>query len=368
MNIVDVMETDDDNDMIEAEVEANTTTEAVTTTTTTTTTTNHTKRHVGRAARRRRRKWKEICRIEQTLLEDEGEEEVFGVSKMNRKSCITTATAAAVVLPADRDHIWPSVLALRITSGWDTSADAIALTSQLGYTPGNAIRIVSRVKDVPMLLQPHLIMSHNCNSPVVVQLYPMVWRDPHEGGKSGGRLFKSRKRQRCWPSPPQSVASTSVSTISTTATTTTAATFLLEKEANMLMEPFPTIYWLTHPLLRCLVSKLEWEGYGIQLEQRLRNDTASLAMMNQAHMAYGQERWNLLSPSDIEVIQCLKWQSAFSISRGVAGISNKNFGAVKCLHAHLAHYLSKGVGSGSNVVGKWVWEEIIDRNERLQKW
>ena len=132
----------------------------------------------------------------------------------------------------------------------------------------------------------------------------------------------------------------------------------------MLIEPFPTIYWLTHPLLRCLVSKLELEGYGIQLERRLQNDSTAVQMMTRAHEAYGQERYSFLSESDIQLIQSYGWEKAFATSRGIAGISNDHHHrtmAVKCLHAHLAHYLSHSTGSSHNIVGRWVWEEIQSR-------
>ena len=130
----------------------------------------------------------------------------------------------------------------------------------------------------------------------------------------------------------------------------------------MVIEPFPTIYWLTHPLLKCIVSKLELEGYGLQLERRLHeNVDDAIHMMTLAHETYGQERYQLLSESDQQLIQDYRWEAAFATSRGIAGISqknNKHICAVKCLHAHLAHYLSHSIGSQYNIVGRWVWEEI----------
>ena len=51
-----------------------------------------------------------------------------------------------------------------------------------------------------------------------------------------------------------------------------------------------------------------------------------------------------------------KWDGALSSERGVAGIRNRK--AVKCLHAHLAHYLSGESGHEHNVIGKWVYERV----------
>jgi hypothetical protein len=257
----------------------------------------------------------------------------------------------ATVLPVDRSLIWPAVLEIRDSKQWSID-DEIALQRQLGYLPGNVIRVVARGHDVGRLLDDN-------DAPVTVQLYPIVLRDEHNGGKAG-RRFKSRIRKTHSLQRQQQLDQQEAYTKSSERPISNAE--MGEKSSpNMLIEPFPTIYWLTHPLLRCLVSKLELEGYGVHLEGCLSADPDALASMHRAHAAYGQERWNLLTARDIDTIKARNWESAFAVSRGVAGISNKNHGAVKCLHAHSAHYLSGGAGSSDNIVGKWVMEEINRR-------
>jgi hypothetical protein len=360
------------------------------------------RRLVGRAARRRRRKIKEICAMESSLMEQQQTQSQSPDTlkdEMIHRHRDNGTVPTDMVLPADRDRIWPAVLELRhrfstSTSNDDTlqtrltNDDNISLTGQLGYVPGNAIHVVCRVKD--------LYSNHKCsmktmlfqqpsgstatakdihsisNIPVVLQLYPMVYRNPHAGGKSGGKRFKLRKRQKIVlptnidPPAAQSFGAATTTIITTTATTATntkvtAVDNTTEKQRtddSMLIEPFPTIYWLTHPLLRCIVSKLELEGYGLQLERRLHDDAEDAKrMMKLAHDAYGQERYQFLSQSDRQLIQEYGWETAFATSRGIAGIRN-NILAVKCLHAHLAHYLSDSIGSQNNIVGRWVWEEI----------
>ena len=298
------------------------------------------KRHVSRAARRRRRKLREIQRVEESL--NSGHTEV--------------STTALQVLPVDRSRIWPAVLQHR-NSKW-TDADESALTGQLGYLPGNVIRIAARVRDVSVLKQQAAETETGDDVPVVAQLYPIVWRNQHSGGKAG-RKFKSRKRQRQLSQAKNTKEGDDASDDGME--TEPASSTKNLSSLGMLMEPFPTTYWLTHPLLRCLVSKLELEGYGVQIEQRLAADADSLACMHRAHAAYGQERWDLLTASDIELIQARQWESAFLPTRGVAGMSNKNHGAVKCLHAHTAHYLSGSTGSSDNVIGKWVMGKVEHR-------
>jgi hypothetical protein len=180
---------------------------------------------------------------------------------------------------------------------------------------------------------------------------------------------------------------------------------------NAVLEPFPTLYWLTHPLLRILVSQLEVEGWGRQLEERLRNDVKAQESMQRAHAHYGAYRYQLLSLEDRQLLKQRNWETALCPdTRGVAGIVfaegeagsgakrgtttsslSSRICSVKCLHAHAAHYLSahrrrpstattttvsdsnstsQGTegcdpamdnGGDDNVVGKWVMELIQER-------
>ena len=45
--------------------------------------------------------------------------------------------------------------------------------------------------------------------------------------------------------------------------------FYVDHNMNMLVEPFPTIHWLTNPILRTLISQLEVDGCGMIYTQRL---------------------------------------------------------------------------------------------------
>jgi hypothetical protein len=80
--------------------------------------------------------------------------------------------------------------------------------------------------------------------------------------------------------------------------------------------------------------------------------------MEKAHASYGLERYQLLTVSDMELIRGRGWEAAFAASRGEAGIHN--YAAVKCLHAHAAHYLSEPIGTANNVVGEWVMQVKAD--------
>ena len=72
--------------------------------------------------------------------------------------------------------------------------------------------------------------------------------------------------------------------------------------------------------------------------------------------------------NDYRYVRDHKWESNLK-AQGVAGI--RNFDSVKCLHAHLAHYLARP--SDGNVVGHWVdrllaeGADLGEREENLAK-
>ncbi|CAB9515655.1 Protein of unknown function (DUF501) [Seminavis robusta] len=343
------------------------------------------RRGLGRSARRRRKKLIETLRAEEQLLKQDGTS--------------TTTNTNTSVIATDRHRIWPGVeerrrLLQSNTDGDYWGSDAPRLVAQLAFIPGNAIRICARVSTVPFL-QTHRTVGEE---PVVLQLYPLAVRDDDDAANS---KFKRRKRKR--QKQPQTDDKTNddsateqsetkmpenakggdtildLSQQSKDSTKRDPDTKNLQsnpptkdddnkqlEEDDFVVEPFPTLYWLTHPLLRTMVSKLELQGTGRRLEQRLQNDPHALEAMTRAHHGYGQERYDLLTPTDIAYIETRKWQRAFDPrQRGVAGI--RNHAAVKCLHAHVAHYLSGGQGSSDNVIGKWVMEEIMEQQQQQQQ-
>lgn len=252
------------------------------------------RRNLGRQARRRRKKVMEI--------------EAAAASANGQKSVST-------ILPTDRDYVWPAVKELCELK----VADEVLLKSQLGYLPGNALSVGARVNEVLPALK-------DDSSPLVVKLYPLVLRDESDGTKNR----RKRKRQKAQSTEEDN-----------------------DKRKDPLMEPFPTIYWVTEPKIKALISKLELDQWGKKMEQRLEDDAEAMESMHQAHKLYGQERRSTITAKDWEWIQQRRWEAVFAETRGVAGIRNPK--SIKCLHAHAAHYWS---GCKSNIVGKWVSDEV----------
>jgi hypothetical protein len=99
--------------------------------------------------------------------------------------------------------------------------------------------------------------------------------------------------------------------------------------------PMPTRFWLVDPKLRKLVSALESEGGVKQAEMAVDAEE-----IRHAHERYAAQRDALLP---------LHWHG----SRPSGGVGGTRAG-VKCLHAHVAWWLS----GGDDPVGAWVAERI----------
>jgi hypothetical protein len=88
-------------------------------------------------------------------------------------------------------------------------------------------------------------------------------------------------------------------------------------------EPFPTRYWLTCPLARRRIARIEGEG-GVRMAQsRIAANRELGEAVDAAHARYARDREALLPPD-----------ARHRPTGGVGGSS----GGVKCLHAHYADF------------------------------
>ncbi|MDQ1531197.1 MAG: uncharacterized protein QOE37_1302 [Microbacteriaceae bacterium] len=91
--------------------------------------------------------------------------------------------------------------------------------------------------------------------------------------------------------------------------------------------PFPTFYYLTHPVLVAAMSRLEAEGRMRDLNERLGEDPSLAEAYRNAHASYLADR------------------EAVDAVPELHGISAGGMPArVKCLHALAAHALAAGPG------------------------
>jgi len=115
-------------------------------------------------------------------------------------------------------------------------------------------------------------------------------------------------------------------------------------------KPFPTLFWLTCPLLRRLVSTMESRGLIKKFEDRIEKEKSYRERYLRAHEETALMKRESLAGVDLSV-----WQKEKLFGSGIGGIANPL--KVKCLHLQLANYL----GGVSNPVGKDVWESLSEK-------
>lgn len=118
--------------------------------------------------------------------------------------------------------------------------------------------------------------------------------------------------------------------------------------------PFPTLYWLTCPLLRSGVSRLENGDLREELRRRVEEDGDFSASLLQAEREYRRRQEDWAERMGVAA----RFRELFSQSPGIGGTVSLG---LKCLHAHLAHYLA----GGSNPVGREVMARLgeVQRSE-----
>ena len=116
--------------------------------------------------------------------------------------------------------------------------------------------------------------------------------------------------------------------------------------------PFPTLYYLTHPVLTAAASRLESEGLMRAMTERLSADADLARAYRRAHEEYLAER---------DAIEPL----GTSFSGG--GMPDR----VKCLHLLMAHSLAKGRGVnpfGDEALGLLAGEPAMAGILMRQEW
>lgn len=109
------------------------------------------------------------------------------------------------------------------------------------------------------------------------------------------------------------------------------------------IEPFPTLYWLACPHYARELARLEHKGDIDRLQRAIAGDAALREAVHADHVAYREERWQLLRDDDRQRLAA-EGRAAPLRETGIGGI--RNFDAVKCLHLHYAHHLARGSAIG----------------------
>lgn len=103
--------------------------------------------------------------------------------------------------------------------------------------------------------------------------------------------------------------------------------------------PFPTLYWLTCPLARTRIGRLEGAGGVKRMEAKAESDSEFGNDLAAAHAEYASERDRLVAEGTDP-----------APSGGVGGTTE----GVKCLHAHYAHTRAGGENPVGALVDEWI--------------
>lgn len=105
--------------------------------------------------------------------------------------------------------------------------------------------------------------------------------------------------------------------------------------------PFPTLFWLTCPLLVKRASRLEAAGRMAEMTDRLTSDEAFRASLTGALDAVRERR------------------DAHEVIPESGGPPGGGPDRVKCLHAHLAHHLVEGNPVGALALADTGWPDCV---------
>ncbi len=121
-------------------------------------------------------------------------------------------------------------------------------------------------------------------------------------------------------------------------------------------EVFPTVFWLTCPLLHRAISSMEAEGDIRRYEEHIETDREFAQQMAAAHEAAAAHRLAQVPEQWRQELEEQRPREAQALTEtGIAGM--RSTGGVKCLHAHYADY----VGRGDNPIGADVHRRLIER-------
>ena len=115
-------------------------------------------------------------------------------------------------------------------------------------------------------------------------------------------------------------------------------------------KPFPAFIWLVCPKLKALAADLEQEGFVKSYSQRLQNDETFRNDYLKGQREIADYRLELAN----KVYKDTLPEHIYEILKNTSVAGSHDVCGVKCLHAHLAHYLA----FGNNPIGKEVFEKI----------
>jgi hypothetical protein len=126
-------------------------------------------------------------------------------------------------------------------------------------------------------------------------------------------------------------------------------------------EPFPTLFWLTCPILVEQVSRLEAAGGVRAVEEEAGRDPTLAAGLARDHARCAGERWEAAGPAERARAEA-EGTAGILRETGIGGVRDRAF--VKCLHAQVAFHLARGGAVGALLAARHGLEECATGSVR----
>ena len=117
-------------------------------------------------------------------------------------------------------------------------------------------------------------------------------------------------------------------------------------------KPFPSFIWLVCPRMKALTADLEQQGLVKYYSEKLRTDKDFREVFLKGQKEIADYRLNLAQ----EKFEGNLPDHIYDILKNTSVAGSRDYHGVKCLHAHLAHFLA----FGNNPIGKEIFEKIGD--------
>jgi hypothetical protein len=119
--------------------------------------------------------------------------------------------------------------------------------------------------------------------------------------------------------------------------------------------PFPTLFWMTCPILKREIGRVEATGIIKELEEELLSKPEFFERLKNDHRRYREMRLKLFFDQGNSLDDLSQTKRPMLTETGIGGIADPHF--IKCFHLHYAHHLAD-----SNCIGEFLDREFqIDR-------
>lgn len=177
-------------------------------------------------------------------------------------------------------------------------------------------------------------------------------RDKHEDKNSDGKKYEAGKSENELKIIEYQLGRMPVGVKSVASYCKYGCPQVIKNETFKEGTPFPTLFWLTCPVLVKAISRIEGQGWSDIMRNRIKEDSDLREKLLSAHDSYRRMRKESTAEEPPANAETAYNHAVFRT--GIGGVRDTE--GVKCLHAHYAHYLA----TGENPLGEMVDKMLAD--------